>query len=50
MYLGDGQYEVNVTFLDGEFKFRENNDWAMNYGDNGADGTLDVNGENIAIT
>ena len=49
-YLGNGQYEVNVTFTDGEFKFRENNDWAMNYGDNGADGTLDVNGENIAVT
>ena len=50
IYLGNGQYEVNVTFTDGEFKFRENNDWAMNYGDNGADGTLDVNGENIAVT
>ena len=47
IYLGNGQYEVNVTFTDGEFKFRENNDWAMNYGDNGADGTLDVNGENM---
>ena len=50
IYLGNGQYEVNVTFTDGEFKFRENNDWAMNYGDNGADGTLDVNGANIAVT
>ena len=50
IYLGNGQYEVNVTFTDGEFKFRENNDWAMNYGDNGADGTLDINGANIAVT
>jgi uncharacterized protein (TIGR02145 family) len=50
IYLGNGQYEVNVTFTDGEFKFRENNDWALNYGDDGADGTLDPGGANIAVT
>lgn len=49
-YLGNGQYEVNVTFTDGEFKFREDNNWSVNYGDNGADGTLDLGGDNIAVT
>ena len=49
IYLGNGQYEVNVTFTDGEFKFRENNDWSLNYGDDGADFTLDPNGANIAV-
>ncbi len=39
-----------VTLLDGEIKFRENNDWANNFGDDGADGTLDAGGENIVST
>lgn len=33
----------------GEIKFRANDDWAINYGDNGADGTLEQDGANIAI-
>ncbi len=40
----------NVTLLTGEIKFRLNNDWGTNYGDTGADGTLEVNGDNIAST
>jgi hypothetical protein len=39
-----------VTLLDGEIKFRENNDWTNNYGDDGADGTLESGGANIAVT
>jgi len=39
-----------VTILDGEIKFRLNNDWASDYGDTGADGTLDAGGENIVTT
>ncbi|MGY0391620.1 SusE domain-containing protein [Bizionia sp. KMM 8389] len=39
-----------VALVDGEIKFRANNDWATDYGDTGADGTLDVGGENIAVT
>ena len=39
-----------VTLLDGEIKFRENNDWANNFGDDGADGTLDAGGANIVST
>ncbi len=37
----------NLT--DGEIKFRRDNDWAFNYGDNGADGTLESGGANIAV-
>jgi hypothetical protein len=39
-----------VNLKDGEIKFRENNDWGTNYGDTGADGTLDLDGDNIAVT
>jgi starch-binding outer membrane protein SusE/F len=36
-----------VTLKDGEFKIRKNNDWAVNYGDDGANGTLDAGGANM---
>lgn len=36
-----------VTLLDGEIKFRANNDWGLNYGDTGADGIIDQDGDNI---
>ena len=39
-----------VTLLDGEIKFRENNDWGNNIGDDGADGTLEADGANIVST
>ncbi|CAL2101105.1 SusE family lipoprotein precursor [Tenacibaculum sp. 190130A14a] len=39
-----------VSLVDGEIKFRENNDWANNFGDTGADGTLDAGGDNIVST
>ena len=40
----------DVTLIDGEFKFRANNDWGVNYGDNGNDGTLEDGGANIVAT
>lgn len=46
----DGVLVAYVTLPTGEIKFRENMDWANNYGDNGADGTLDGGGANINIT
>ncbi|MFD0991892.1 SusE domain-containing protein [Tenacibaculum geojense] len=46
----DGVLAAYVTLIDGEIKFRENNDWTNNLGDNGADGTLESGGSNIAIT
>lgn len=39
----------NVTMKAGEFKFRANHDWGLNYGDTGADGKLDDGGDNIKI-
>jgi len=38
-----------VTLAEGEVKFRFNNDWGLNYGDSGADGSLEVGGDNIAV-
>lgn len=45
-----GVYVAYVTLVDGEIKIRKDNDWAVNYGDNGADGTLEQDGANIAVT
>ncbi|MCP9745080.1 SusE domain-containing protein [Lacihabitans sp. CS3-21] len=39
----------NVTLKTGEIKFRANSDWSVNYGDDGANGTLDAGGANIAV-
>lgn len=46
----DGVLAAYVNLTDGEIKFRENNEWVNDYGDNGADGTLDSGGANIAVT
>jgi len=40
----------NVTLIDGEYKFRANNDWGVNYGDNGGDGVLELDGANLLTT
>lgn len=39
----------NVTLVTGEIKFRANNDWGLNYGDTGANGSLEAGGDNIAV-
>jgi starch-binding outer membrane protein SusE/F len=44
------QWRAIVKLKDGEFKIRKNNDWGLNYGDDGANGTLENGGANIAIT
>lgn len=44
-----GVFVAFVTLKDGEMKIRQNNDWAVNYGDDGANGTLELNGANIAV-
>ena len=47
-YCNEGIYYANnVTLIDGEIKFRVNNDWAINYGDTGLDGILEEGGDNI---
>ena len=43
------KYALYATLTSGEIKFRFNEDWGQNYGDNGADGTLEDGGANIAI-
>jgi len=43
-------WKTVVTLADGEMKFRFNNDWGLNYGDSGADGTLENGGDNIAVS
>jgi hypothetical protein len=43
-------YEGYLYFSAGnQFKFCVNPDWSVNYGDNGADGTLDPGGTNISV-
>ena len=49
----EGVLAAYVNLIDGEIKFRQNNSWDapnINYGDNGADGTLEEGGANIAVT
>ncbi len=44
------QWRAVVKLLDGQFKIRKNNDWGTNYGDSGADGTLELDGSDITVT
>ncbi len=47
----DKNYEGYVYFSKaGEFKFTQGPNWDVNWGDNGANGTLEANGANIAVT
>ncbi len=46
---GTDTYAIYAKLVAGEIKFRFNEDWGQNYGDNGADGTLEPGGANIAI-
>lgn len=43
-------FKKGIRLIDGEMKIRFNNDWGLNYGDTGADGTIDQDGDNIAVT
>lgn len=40
-------FKAVAVLKEGEMKFRLNQDWSVNYGDTGADGTLDAGGDNI---
>ncbi len=46
---GDYSWKYTGHLSAGEIKFRANHDWGFNFGDNGADGTLEGDGANIAI-
>jgi len=42
-------YINNISLSAGEVKFRLNDDWGVNYGDDGANGSLEAGGANIAV-
>lgn len=42
-------WEITADFGDGDYKFRANDAWDLNYGDDGADGSLNAGGANIAL-
>ena len=42
-------WTITIDLTAGAVKFRANHDWAINFGDDGANGTLEYNGANIAI-
>lgn len=44
------KWEVTVALTAGEIKFRLNNDWGTNFGDDGNNGSLEAGGANIPIT
>lgn len=45
---GSNSWSATITLAAGdEFKFRGNADWGLNYGDTGADGSLEGGGDNI---
>ena len=43
------EFALYVELTAGELKFRYDENWGQNYGDDGADGTLDAGGANIQI-
>lgn len=47
---GEYVWKADVTLTNGLIKFRANDDWAINFGDNGANGSLEYGGDNIAVT
>ncbi|MEO8711145.1 MAG: SusE domain-containing protein [Parafilimonas sp.] len=45
---GSSSWSGTITIADGdEFKFRSNHDWGLNYGDTGANGSLEPGGDNL---
>lgn len=44
------QFKLYAQLTDGLFKFRFNEDWGVNYGDDSNDGTLEAGGANIEVT
>lgn len=46
----NGSWSITADLVVGELKFRANNDWAINFGDNApADGKPEYDGSNIAV-
>jgi starch-binding outer membrane protein SusE/F len=52
LMLYNGQrkmWEITADFHAGDFKFRANQDWTLNYGSNASDGTLQAGGSNLTL-
>ena len=47
---GPQEFSIYTELVSGELKFRFNEDWGNNFGDNGNDGTLESGGANIPIS
>lgn len=45
----ENAWVITAPLVAGEIKFRANDDWGLNYGDNGADALLERDGANIVI-
>jgi hypothetical protein len=45
-----GVWKITLALVAGDIKFRANDAWDINYGDNGPDGKLELNGANIAVS
>ncbi|RMF26960.1 MAG: RagB/SusD family nutrient uptake outer membrane protein, partial [Bacteroidetes bacterium] len=45
----ENAWTINIDLVAGEIKFRANDDWAINLGDNGGDAILEQDGANIPI-
>lgn len=45
----DGVWTITLDLVAGDIKFRANDDWALNYGDDGPDGKLEEGAANIAV-
>lgn len=43
-------YQGFFVLADGEIKFRQNNDWGFNFGDDNTDGTIEAGGANIPVS
>lgn len=46
---GTNQYALYADLTAGEMKFRYNEDWGQNFGDNDTDGSLEAGGANIPV-
>lgn len=45
----EGAWTITANLVGGEVKFRANDDWGLNYGDDGANALLEQGGANIVI-
>jgi hypothetical protein len=46
---GSYKWTITTTLFNGQLKFRANDDWAVNFGDDSVDGSLEYGGANLNI-